>query len=416
MRVLFVSNLFPPAGRGGYEQWCDETASVLTERGHTVAILTARVRQSPAEDAGRPFAVHRLLHTEVAGGMLETTRRLMGERHRLESENLAATRQLIATFRPDVALIWGMWNISRAVPQAIEQLLGTHVAYYLCDYWLSLPSAYLQRLEEPARRPYSQWYKSVVRRIFLPQLAAAKVPQLRLEHPICVSQAVRELLAARGVAVSHAKVIYGGTQVSEFERRPAPPVGPDARVRLLYMGRLEPLKGVHTLLRAMQEAADSSNAVLDILGAGPADYVAELKGMVTQANLQDVVRFLGAVPRSQVPAVLAEHDVLLFPSEWEEPFARSVLEAMAAGLAVVGTTTGGTGEILREGETGLTYGTGDAQRLAAQICRIVDDAALRHRLSEAGRRIVRQQYTLERMVDDLERELQSIAQLAPITC
>lgn len=416
MRVLFVSNLFPPAGRGGYEQWCDEIASAFVERGHTVAVLSSRVRQPPAEDASRPFAVHRLLHTEVAGGMLETTRRLAGERYRLEGENLATVRQLVAAFRPDVAFIWGMWNISRAVPQEIEQLLGTHVAYYLCDYWLSLPSAYIQRLQEPARRTYNQWYKSLIRRTFLPQLAAADVPQLRLAHPICVSRAVCELLAARGVAVSHAKVIYGGTQVNQFDRRPAQPAGPNSRVRLLYMGRLEPLKGVHTLIRAMQRVNGGSDAVLDILGAGPADDVAHLEGMVAQANLQDTVRFLGSVPRSQVPAVLAEHDVLLFPSEWEEPFARSVLEAMAAGLVVIGTTTGGTGEILREGETGLTFPAGDAERLAAQICRIAEDAALRRRLSETGRRIVRQQYTLERMVEDLERELQIIAQPAPVTC
>ena len=125
--------------------------------------------------------------------------------------------------------------------------------------------------------------------------------------------------------------------------------------------------------------------------------------------MQDRVRFLGAAQRSAVPQVLAEHDVLLFPSEWNEPFARSVLEGMAAGLVVVGTTTGGTGEILVDGETGLTFAAGDAVQLAAQIQRLVVDPELRRRLAQSSRRIVRQYYTLGRMVDELEAELQTVA-------
>ena len=125
--------------------------------------------------------------------------------------------------------------------------------------------------------------------------------------------------------------------------------------------------------------------------------------------MQERVHFLGAAKRSEVPQVLAQHDVLLFASEWDEPFARSVLEAMAAGLVVVGTTTGGTGEILVEGETGLTFAAGDAVQLAAQIQRLVDDPELRRRLAQSGRQIVRQYYTLGRMVDELEVELLTAA-------
>jgi glycosyltransferase involved in cell wall biosynthesis len=409
MRVLFVSNLFPPVARGGYEQWCDEIAAALTERGHTVAVLTARASQPSPADASRPFAVYRLLHTEVAGGMLGTTLRLLRKR-RYDEESMAITRNLVADFRPDVALIWGMWNISRAVPHEIEQLLGSHVGYYLCDYWLSLPSAYVQRLQEPARRSYSPWYKSLVARYFLPRLQAMQSVPLRLEHPFCVSRAVRELLVTRGVAVAHAKVVYGGTRADEFEDLAPQLHAPGDPLHLLYIGRLESLKGVHTIVRAMQLLPGSAPVTLNIVGTGPSDYVNEVKGLIVRGELQDRVRLMGAVPRSQIPSVLLRHDVLLFPSEWEEPFARSVLEAMLAGLAVIGTTTGGTGEILREGETGLTFPAGDAECLASQIQRIVDDPALRRRLGDAGRQTVRLQFTLERMADELEADLYAIAQ------
>jgi glycogen(starch) synthase len=175
------------------------------------------------------------------------------------------------------------------------------------------------------------------------------------------------------------------------------------------MGRLERIKGVHTVLHAMHLIGNAPPVTLDILGSGDADYVAELHALTAAGALQERVHFLGSVQRSMVPAILAQYDGLVFSSEWEEPFARAVLEAMAAGLPVIGTTTGGTGEILIDGETGLTYGAGDADRLAAQILRLAADPALQQHLSETGRRIVRQRYTLDRMVDELESALYAIA-------
>lgn len=412
MRILFVSNMFPPFGRGGYEQWCEEVATSLAARGHALAVLTSRPGVATSDiDAARAFSVYRVLHTQVEGGLAETTLRLLREPHRHEDENLAQTRRVLDEFRPDVAMIWGMWNIDRTVPHLIEEQLGGNVAYYFCDYWPSLPSAYIQRLQEPARRPKMQQFKTLVSRYFMPRLNGSQPVPLRLEHPICVSRAVRDILVARGVDIAHAKVIYGGTTVEEYDALPLR-LDPgrelaDTPLRLLYMGRLEPMKGVHTVVRAMCDVDVPST--LAILGAGDPDYQAALEEMVQGYGLQDRVRFLGAAQRAEVPKVLAEHDVLLFPSEWEEPFARTLLEGMAAGLVVIGTTTGGTGELLAEGETGLTFGPGDAEQLAAQICRLGRDVALRRTFSETGCRIIRQYYTLGRMVDELEAELYSTA-------
>ena len=421
MRILFVSNYFPPAARGGYEQWCEEVALTLAARGHNMAVLTSsagiKVAQggltADGEDPTYPVTVHRLLHGQVEGGLAQTTLRLLREPHRFEEENLAHTQRVIDEFCPDAVMIWGMWNIDRSVPQRIEALMGSRVAFYFCDYWPTLPSAYVQRFQAPARHVPMQHVKSLMGRYFLPRLAQANPMPLRLENPICVSRAVRDLLVARGAAVEHASIVYGGTTVEQFDtvRRPngmSDPKGSEP-LRLLYIGRLEPIKGVHTVVAAMQRL--DSSVSLSILGAGDLDYTAALQATVAQAGMNDRVRFLGAAPRAEVPQVLAQHDVLLFPSEWDEPFARSVLEAMAAGLAVVGTTTGGTGEILVEGETGLTFPAGDAVQLASQIQRLVDDPGLRQRLAQSARQIVRQYYTLGRMVDELEAELQRVANM-----
>ena len=225
MRILFVSNMFPPYARGGYEQWCEEIALALAARGHSLAVLTSRLASAPTDSGATaakletdpPIVVYRLLHTQVEGTLVETTLRLLREPKRFEEENLAQVRRVIDEFRPEAAMIWGMWNIDRSVPQLMETLMGSRVAYYFCDYWPTLPSAYVQRLQEPARRTQMQQFKCLVGRYFLPRLIKSDTVTLRLEHPICVSRAVRDILVAHGVAVEHAKVVYGGTSVEEFD-------------------------------------------------------------------------------------------------------------------------------------------------------------------------------------------------------
>ena len=161
--------------------------------------------------------------------------------------------------------------------------MGPRVAYYFCDYWPTLPSAYVQRFQEPARHAPMQHVKSLMGRYFLPRLGEAEPLPLRLENPICVSRAVRDILVARGAAVEHARIVYGGTTVEQFDVVRRPDTRLSARVsamgsepvRLLYIGRLEPIKGVHTVVAAMQRL--DSSVSLSILCRRP-DHTATAEG------------------------------------------------------------------------------------------------------------------------------------------
>jgi len=155
---------------------------------------------------------------------------------------------------------------------------------------------------------------------------------------------------------------------------------------------------VHTAIEAIGNLAGSHQFSLDIYGAGPQDYVAGLESLASQLP----VVFHGSVARADLLSALSNYDAFVFPSEWEEPFAHAVLEAMASGLAVIGTTTGGTGEVLVEGETGLTFRPGDAADLARQITRLAGDPALRERLAAAGQAVVLREFDIRSTVDQLE--------------
>jgi glycosyltransferase involved in cell wall biosynthesis len=142
--------------------------------------------------------------------------------------------------------------------------------------------------------------------------------------------------------------------------------------------------------------------------AGPAqdpEYLAGLQRSLHASPLREHVRFLGQVPWERMPELYQDHEVYLLPSVFEEPFSIGLLEAMASGLAVVGTTTGGSREVLVEGENSLTFPAEDAPALAAQLQRVLDPT-LRARLAAAGRRTVEQRFPLDRILSEIETFLQ----------
>jgi len=123
-------------------------------------------------------------------------------------------------------------------------------------------------------------------------------------------------------------------------------------------------------------------------------YAAGLRAQVSQAGLGGRVHFAGF---SDPARIMAELDLLVHPAD-NESFGRVVIEAMAAGLPVVGVRGGGVGEIVVHGETGLLAPPDDAAALALAIERLARDPALRARLGAAGRRRAEQLYSLEACV------------------
>ena len=407
MRVLFVTNYYPPSALGGYEMWCQEVAQRLTARGHRVVVVTSDDGRASAIEDG--VEVRRALDLEVRGGTLSTLRRASSRQERATG-NVKTLDSILDETQPDAALMWGMWNLPRETARAVEARLDSRVAYYFCDYWTTLPSSYLQQLSAPARTLPGRLSKKAAAFPLLRSLRAEAPVALALEHPVCTSHAVKRILLREGVAIPHAEVIHGGICTERFHPERSRAAGD--RLRLVYLGRITADKGVQTAVEAMRIAAEAgTNTTLDIYGRGEEAFVEGLKAEVKRNGLSRAVSFRGSVTASSTAALLRSYDGLVFPSEWDEPFARTVLEAMASGLAVIGTTTGGTGEILQDGETGLTFEAGDAASLAGAITKLARDPALADRLRAAARQVVAEGYDLSRMVDQLEQKLISIAAL-----
>jgi glycosyltransferase involved in cell wall biosynthesis len=169
--------------------------------------------------------------------------------------------------------------------------------------------------------------------------------------------------------------------------------------RVLYAGNLVPSKGVDVLLRAIAELARRGNACqLKILGEGPARL--ELEALSRQIGISSRTTWSQFVPQSRMAAEYGGSTVTVLPSRGHaEGLGLSLVEALLAGSAVVGTAAGGIPEVVVHEQTGLIARDGDPTDLANQIQRLLDDAPLRERLTLQGKEHALRTYAPEAAID-----------------
>jgi glycosyltransferase involved in cell wall biosynthesis len=207
---------------------------------------------------------------------------------------------------------------------------------------------------------------------------------------VCVSENERAAgIAARTCDERTAVVIRNGIDAGA-----RPVARPETHPpRIVTVGRLQAPKDALSLVRALAELGERSFQAL-IVGDGPDRPVVEAE--VRRLRLTASVVLAGA--REDVAEILAASHVFVLSSR-SEALPVSVLEAMAAGLPVVGSRVGGMAELVVEGETGLLVAPGDPGELAAAIARLVDDPELRQQLGSAGRTRVEAHFALETFLD-----------------
>ena len=224
---------------------------------------------------------------------------------------------------------------------------------------------------------------------------------------IAISGAVRRWLLAAGVPDDRIVTVLNGIDVepgswivdegalAQFRQAAGLDSGPVVGI----VGRVVQVKGHRWLLEAFARvASEITEAQLLVVGDGPDRPT--LEQMAAAMGLSRRVRCVASVP--DVRIALAAMDVVAVPSLWEEPFGLVVVEAMAAGRAVVASNAGGIPEIIRDGETGVLVERGDTAGLIAALGRLLRDDACRSRLAEAGRQAAVERFSSGRMAAEVE--------------
>ncbi|MCB0177008.1 MAG: glycosyltransferase family 4 protein [Anaerolineae bacterium] len=413
-RTLFITNFYPPASQGGYEQWCQEVAEELRRRGHDVIVLTSRHKRQELS-AIEPDWIQRNLHLEMDFASFRNGIQFFTHRKQREKENLACIQQLIRDFSPNFVVVWGMWNLSRSIPAVAEKSMPGRVVYYMGDYWPTLPTQYQHYWEAPARNGLTSLPKRILGPIALQMLTKEKVPSLEFSHILFPTTFMYEEFKRNGVKLNQTKVIYGAVDTNLYRTQNGKSLSKfaDGKLSLLYVGRLTPEKGVHTAIEALRlliEQHGPNVAKLTIAGTGEADYETELHHLVRQKNLEKSVTFIGAQPKEAMPSIYHQADIFLFTSIWQEPFGRVLVEAMASGILVIGTATGGASDILTDHENALVFAPNNAVDLAEKITYLMDKPQLRQKLTKAGYRTAFEKFDIQRMTTEIETYLQSIVE------
>lgn len=188
---------------------------------------------------------------------------------------------------------------------------------------------------------------------------------------------VRDLMLRNGVP--EAKLAFRKTGLPRMPARVGRLPSADGRLRLVFVGRCSPIKGIHVLVEAVSRL--SADAPLDISLIGPyweTDYGRKL---MTRIEGDRRFRRPVLVPHAEMDRVWAEADVCVVPSTWLETGPLVALEAMAAAVPVVGSRLGGIAELVTDGVNGLLFEPGDAAGLAGVLSRLLAEPGLRDRLA-----------------------------------
>ncbi|ASO18885.1 glycogen(starch) synthase [Actinoalloteichus hoggarensis] len=373
MRVLMLSWEYPPVVVGGLGRHVHALAEQLAAQGHEVTLLC---RQPTGTDAStHPTEVDsragvRVVRVAEDPAHLSFERDLVAWTLAMGHAMIRAGLALLRERRPDVvhAHDWLVAHPAIALAEAAEvPLIATLHATEAGRHsgWLSQPlNQQIHSIE---------WWLAH-----------------RADRLITCSAAMRQEAAQLfDVEPADVAVLHNGISPSPWRVSPAKvahartSVQPKDAPLLLFFGRIEWEKGAQDAVAALPAIRRSHpGAVLAIAGQG--GYQERLVEEARRHRVRRAVRLTGQLSDEELAALLAAADVVVLPSRYE-PFGIVALEAAAAGAPLVASTAGGLGEVVLDGETGLSFTPGDVAGLTSGVRRVLADPASAARRASAAR-------------------------------
>lgn len=233
-----------------------------------------------------------------------------------------------------------------------------------------------------------------------------------MSHMIAVNAAAGEVARRKGYKGPLSNFTVYGIDPALYQPAPRREARPTPNTFVVgYLGRLTLYKGTGVLIQAL--AGMPRHVRLRFIGAGPDEQ--ELRRLADAHGVAERVEFRTAVPTNQVPAALAEVDVLVAPSltqsNWMEQFGRVLIEAMACATPVVGSDSGEIPHVI--GDAGMITPEGDVSALCEALMRLEMDPALRARLGQAGRERALRLFTNDTAADNIVAVYQQALRDAP---
>lgn len=373
-RILVINNLYPPQELGGYGRLLCDFANILEKRGHTIQVLTSDTPYL-GQIQKDEFNIDRCLL--LYGGWQNGVCKQVDDNDRVIQTiktNLEKVRSIVRRFRPELCLLGNIDFLSHMIFSPLLEMsvpvihhLGNQTPGYTVDY----------------------------------------TPQSNLYRLATASRWLRDEIMRQGYPLKDISIIYPGALVEEFRMHVLPARD---KLRIAYAGIVLPYKGPHILIEALKRIHERGVDFSCALAGTTTEvkFVDQLKKFVVASGMEGKIDFLGFLPREKLKAFFARHNVLVFPSIVQEAFGISQVEAMAAGLTVVSSGTGGAKEIIEHGKSGLIFASNNSESLAQESLGLTENPEKWESIAEGGRKLAVEEFDIERAVDILEQEFSKL--------
>jgi len=356
MKIAILVHHFPPKSLAGTEIATYFMAEQLARRGHIVHVITSLDKGLPDESYEKGFYIHRVRLIRI---------RIFGI--------LFFWRAIIETIR-------------KIDPDLVHaQSLGSGIPALISKKLLKIP--------------YAVWGQGSD--VYFPQgflISTLKSVIKNAEAAIALTEdmkrAMQEIYPRDIIVVPNGIDIADQLDESSIKDEAA------HGKCILSVGRLESVKGVQYLIRAMKRVHDNiPDARLIIIGNG--QERAMLEALSIQLGIQKNVQFVGKVPHEKVLSFMQQADVFVLPS-LSEGFPMVIIEALACGLPVVASGVGGVPEIITNEANGYLVKAKDTESIADNILLLLQDEKLRKKISDNNKQLVKK-YTWENVITRLEK-------------
>ena len=391
MRVLLITDWM--SGVGGAERYVVSLRDGLRAAGEEVRLLT-----SNAGSAGDGTADYQAYGTERFA--VQTVLQIANPFAAL------AVRSAVRGFRPDVALVnMFEYHLSPAILTQLRDVPSVHsVTDYKCICPVGsklLPGGRLCHV----RAGLVCWRSGCVSLPHWlrdqPRYALIRAGRRHFNRVLACSRWVQRELALNGVESEH-------LALPVVERGPGFRRAPASEPRFVYCGRLDANKGLELLLQAFTRLLKVvPTATLRIVGSGPLRPLLEAR--IQTLGLGSAVTFRGWIAPDEVEHEIADGWALVVPSLWAEPLGLVAVEAIVRGVPVIASASGGLGEVVEHGTSGLLFPNGDEDALTRHLEAVASGAAFPSQvLPEAVAARALDSHSVARYIEQLQRVFREI--------
>ena len=374
MKILVISNYYPPYYLGGYELACFDTVKFLQQKGHEVSVLTGDYKSNKCEDN-----IYRKLH------YIDYKSPSYKNKYDIEEYNYHVTEEIIQKEKPDIIYVWSLRLVSLSPLWIIEKRKIKKI-FEIGDFWMKgfLRNNFLSELKRGIKNilPFS------------------KSQKVTISPSICISNWMVDIMKEEYNS-RKVYVVPNGTTLAKqkcIDKN-------DSVMKYMFCGRIDYSKGLDMAIKALSYLKDNNynDFEFHIYGDGDKVYLKRCMKMIKILGLQNHTFYHGK--QDNLEEAYKQNHVLLMPTRMKEPFGLVLIEAMNYGVISIAPNNYGPKEIIDDYKDGILFKQYDQKSFDEKVKCIHNNWDLMKDLRLNGFKKVEKNYNLNIVKSKIEQLL-----------